>query len=49
MTHVSAADSADFVQVHGQSFPMATAASTLHVSADRTNFSDILVSPDGLV
>jgi hypothetical protein len=47
--NVSGATSADYVVVHGQSYPMATAASALGTSISHKDFSDVLITPDGLV
>jgi Ca2+-binding RTX toxin-like protein len=46
---VADATSSDFVGIHGQSYPMATAAASSKISMKNTTFSDIFVTPDGLV
>ncbi len=47
--NVSDADASDYIAMHGQTYPISTAASALGVLASRNNFSDIFVTPDGLV
>jgi Ca2+-binding RTX toxin-like protein len=48
-TLVADPGASDLVDIHGQSYPMATAASSSNVSMKNTTFSQIFVTPDGLV
>ncbi len=48
-TLVADANSSDFVDIRGQSYPMATAAASSKISMKNTTFSQIFVTPDGLV